>query len=89
MCIRDRAQGGRVVSCAAVNPMDFRLEGRRRRYIQIGTVMTDPGFKDKENVVEAVRTYIGFKNIRIDGNVFLFNGKPVKLLSLIHIFLLL
>lgn len=41
------AQGGRVVSCAAVNPMDFRLEGRRRRYIQIGTVMTDPGFRGK------------------------------------------
>ena len=26
------AQGGRVVSCAAVNPMDFRLEGRRLRF---------------------------------------------------------
>lgn len=40
--------------------------------------------KDKENVVEAVRSYIGFKNIRIDGNVFLFNGKPVKLLGVNH-----
>lgn len=40
--------------------------------------------KHNENVIEAVRTYIGFKNIRIEGNVFLFNGKPVKLLGVNH-----
>lgn len=35
-------------------------------------------------VVEAVRTYIGFKNIRIDGNVFLFNETPIKMLGVNH-----
>lgn len=35
-------------------------------------------------VKEAIRTYIGFKSIRIDGNVFLFNGKPIKMLGVNH-----
>lgn len=40
--------------------------------------------KKNGTVVEAVRTYIGFKNIRIDGNVFLFNEKPIKMLGVNH-----
>lgn len=40
--------------------------------------------KKSENLVEAIRTYIGFKNTRIDGNVFLFNSKPIKLLGVNH-----
>ena len=40
--------------------------------------------KSNEKVVEAVRVYIGFKNVRIDGKVFLFNGKPIKLLGVNH-----
>lgn len=34
--------------------------------------------------VEAIRTYIGFKNIKIDGEVFLFNNKPIKMLGVNH-----
>ena len=40
--------------------------------------------KKDANVIEAVRTHIGFKNIRIDGNVFLFNEKPIKMLGVNH-----
>ncbi|MGN0523197.1 MAG: glycoside hydrolase family 2 TIM barrel-domain containing protein [Eubacterium sp.] len=40
--------------------------------------------KDNENVLEAIRTYIGFKDVKIDGEVFLFNGKPIKMLGVNH-----
>lgn len=40
--------------------------------------------KKDANVIEAARTYIGFKSIRIDGNVFLFNEKPIKMLGVNH-----
>lgn len=33
---------------------------------------------------EAVRTYIGFKDVHIDGEVFRLNGKPVKLFGVNH-----
>ncbi|MDD6727654.1 MAG: glycoside hydrolase family 2 TIM barrel-domain containing protein, partial [Eubacteriales bacterium] len=33
---------------------------------------------------EAVRTYIGFKDIKIDGEVFYFNGKAIKILGVNH-----
>ncbi|MDD6276732.1 MAG: glycoside hydrolase family 2 TIM barrel-domain containing protein [Clostridia bacterium] len=33
---------------------------------------------------EAVRTYIGFKDVRINGEVFLFNGKPIKMKGVNH-----
>ncbi len=33
---------------------------------------------------EIIRTYIGFKHIKIDGEVFLFNGKPIKTLGANH-----
>ncbi len=34
--------------------------------------------------IEAVRTYIGFKNIKINGEVFLFNDKPIKIKGVNH-----
>ena len=37
---------------------------------------------DKE--VEAIRTYYGFKNVEIKGEVFLFNGKAIKLKGVNH-----
>lgn len=40
--------------------------------------------KKNGKITEAVRTYIGFKNIRIEGNVFLFNDKPIKMLGVNH-----
>ncbi|MGN1317165.1 MAG: glycoside hydrolase family 2 TIM barrel-domain containing protein [Acutalibacteraceae bacterium] len=40
--------------------------------------------KENGETVEAIRTYIGFKNIKIDGEVFLFNGKPIKMLGVNH-----
>lgn len=33
---------------------------------------------------EAVRTYIGFKDVRINGKVFLFNGKAIKMKGVNH-----
>ena len=33
---------------------------------------------------EIIHTYIGFKDIKIDGEVFLFNGKPIKTLGVNH-----
>ncbi len=33
---------------------------------------------------EAIRVYIGFKDIKIDGEVFLFNGKAIKTLGVNH-----
>ena len=40
--------------------------------------------KENGKTVEAVRTYIGFKSIKIDGEVFLFNSKPIKMLGVNH-----
>lgn len=33
---------------------------------------------------EYIRTYIGFKDIKVDGEVFLFNSKPIKTLGVNH-----
>ncbi|MGN1328919.1 MAG: glycoside hydrolase family 2 TIM barrel-domain containing protein [Eubacterium sp.] len=40
--------------------------------------------KENSDVIEAVRTFIGFKDIKIDGDVFLFNGKAIKILGVNH-----
>ncbi|MDD6527104.1 MAG: glycoside hydrolase family 2 TIM barrel-domain containing protein [Oscillospiraceae bacterium] len=40
--------------------------------------------KEDGKTVEAIRTFIGFKDIRINGEVFLFNGKPIKMLGVNH-----
>ena len=40
--------------------------------------------KNAGEIQEVIRTYIGFKNIKIDGEVFLFNGKPIKMLGVNH-----
>lgn len=37
-----------------------------------------------ENETEAIRTYIGFKDIKIDGEVFLFNSKAIKMKGVNH-----
>ena len=34
--------------------------------------------------VEVIRTYIGFKDVKINGEVFLFNDKPIKMLGVNH-----
>lgn len=39
--------GDRVVSGVAVNIMDVQLDGTTRRYVQLGTVMTDPNYRGK------------------------------------------
>lgn len=38
---------GRVVANVSVNLMDFIIEGCRRRYLQLGTVMTDSGYRGR------------------------------------------
>lgn len=38
----------------------------------------------RNSVATAVRQYVGFKDVRIDGEVFLVNGKPIKLLGVNH-----
>ena len=40
--------------------------------------------KDGDTAVEVIRTYIGFKDVKIDGEVFLFNSKPIKMLGVNH-----
>lgn len=40
-------------------------------------------YRDEEEL-EAIRTYIGFKDINIDGEVFLFNGKAIKMKGVNH-----
>lgn len=40
--------------------------------------------KNGEKVEETIRTYIGFRDIKIDGEVFRFNGKAVKLIGVNH-----
>ncbi|MGN1417888.1 MAG: glycoside hydrolase family 2 TIM barrel-domain containing protein, partial [Acutalibacteraceae bacterium] len=40
--------------------------------------------KENGKVTEAIRTYIGFKDIEIRGEVFFFNDKPIKLLGVNH-----
>lgn len=40
--------------------------------------------KENGETSEAIRTYIGFKDIKINGEVFLFNGKPIKMLGVNH-----
>lgn len=39
--------GPRAVANVAVNRMEFLWRGRRRRYIQLGTVMTDPAYRGR------------------------------------------
>ena len=39
--------GKNAVSNVSVNLMDTIFEGRARRYIQIGTVMTDPAYRKR------------------------------------------
>lgn len=34
--------------------------------------------------VEVIRTYIGFKDVKINGEVFLFNSEPIKMLGVNH-----
>ena len=40
--------------------------------------------KENGETAEVTRTYIGFKDIKINGEVFLFNGKPIKMLGVNH-----
>lgn len=40
-------------------------------------------YKDNKEV-EAIRTYYGFKDVKIDGEVFLFNGKTIKFKGVNH-----
>ncbi|MDD6012381.1 MAG: glycoside hydrolase family 2 TIM barrel-domain containing protein [Oscillospiraceae bacterium] len=40
--------------------------------------------RENGNTAEAIRTYIGFKDIRIEGEVFRFNSKPIKMLGVNH-----
>lgn len=39
---------------------------------------------NEEGIIEVVRRSIGFKHIEIEGNVFKFNNKPIKLLGVNH-----
>lgn len=39
--------GERAVANASINYMDFNVFGKQQRYIQIGTVMTDPDFRNR------------------------------------------
>ncbi len=39
---------------------------------------------DGENISEVIRTYIGFRDIKIDGEIFRFNGKAIKLIGVNH-----
>lgn len=41
------SQSGRVVANASVNIIDAAWQGEPRRYIQLGTVMTDPDFRNR------------------------------------------
>lgn len=40
--------------------------------------------KANDEVQEVIRTYIGFKDVKIDGEVFLFNNMPIKMLGVNH-----
>ncbi|HEX3027380.1 MAG TPA: GNAT family N-acetyltransferase [Clostridia bacterium] len=40
-------KNGAVVSNVSVNLMDFQLSGKKKRYVQIGTVMTDSEFRER------------------------------------------
>lgn len=55
------AENGRVVSNVSVNLMDFSFQGMHRRYVQLGTVMTDPGYRGRGLsrilMEEAIRDY--------------------------------
>lgn len=51
------AHGDRVLACIAVNVMDTAWRGKDRRYIQLGTVMTDPACRGQglsRRLMEAV-----------------------------------
>lgn len=40
--------------------------------------------KEKENVIEVIKSKIGFKTVKIDGELFLFNGKKIKFKGVNH-----
>ncbi len=39
--------GGKAAANVSVNVMDFRLDGERKRFVQLGTVMTDPDYRGR------------------------------------------
>ena len=43
--------GTKVISNVSVNPMDILWNGEMRRYVQLGTVMTDPEYRGRASAV--------------------------------------
>ncbi|MGF7142324.1 GNAT superfamily N-acetyltransferase [Anaerotaenia torta] len=46
-CPYSLVRNNRIVANVSVNPMEFAVEGKRYRTLQIGTVMTDPDYRNK------------------------------------------
>ncbi len=82
-----------VVSCDGLFSMTFDTVGQQK----IKTLSVNEWTAETPNVyevrillkengetVEAVRTFIGFRDIKINGEVFLLNGKPIKMLGVNH-----
>ncbi len=46
-CPYSLVHNNRIVANVSVNPMEFAADGKRYRTLQIGTVMTDPGYRNK------------------------------------------
>ena len=62
----------------SVNPEEWSAENPKL-YKTLITVSDAEG-----NTAEVIRTYIGFRDIRIDGEIFRFNDKAIKLLGVNH-----
>lgn len=68
--------GNRVVANASVNRMDMIWEGRERRYIQLGTVMTDEEYRGRGFARRLLREILDDWKDQCDG-VFLFANDTV------------
>ena len=64
-------ENGRIVSNASANIMDFVQNGKRRKYIQIGTVMTDEAYRRRGLAGKLVRKILDDNLDSCDG-VYLF-----------------
>ena len=61
------AEGGRVIANASVNRISAVWNGQPRRYIQVGTVMTDPDFRHRGLAARLIREILRDWGDRCDG----------------------
>lgn len=67
---------GEIVANVSVNRIDGRLNGEEKHYIQLGTVMTRPAYRNR-GLIRAIMDYIKIEYAHCDG-LYLYAGDNVR-----------